>query len=110
MMNPTKGRIVYYYDPAVRPLDHPDYERAAIVTHVHEDGSTVDLTVFGGFPAGPFTTGRVPRHQEDQVTVEGPFWNWMPYQVQKAKAGDHNSESAEPRPQGAGTADHGLAQ
>ena len=43
------------------------------------------------------TVGRVVYFNNGTGDSAGK-WDWMPYQKQKAEYGNHNSESAEPRP------------
>ena len=99
-MEPTVGRIVWY-----RPVPHgPHIEpQAAIVTGVHQigiEGYGLDLCVF--VPGGPVIHPvRVPLLGGEDARAsdyQGSYCQWMPYQVAKAAAGDHASESAEPRP------------
>ena len=83
MLNPTVGRVVYY-NTGVNIL-------AAIISWVWSD-TCVNLMVID--PYGN-TSGKTRVYNG-----QGPYeWDWMPYQKQKAANGDHNSESAEPRPQ-----------
>ena len=81
-MTPTVGRIVYYKNNVK--------EQAAIITEVWSD-RCVNLTVFNG-------NGNVEYHTSVVRGYGSGQWDWMPYQKAKAEAGDHNSESAEPRP------------
>ena len=84
MMKPTIGRVVYYNNNGI-------YQGAAIIAYVHTD-ECVNLMVIdqNGNPSG--------RTNVMNGTWAGQ-WDWMPYQKVKAEAGDHNSESAEPRPE-----------
>ncbi len=86
-MKPTVGRVVYYHE---RSGDFTAV-RAAIIAAVHSD-ECVSLMVIdpSGYPVGRTSI------MKGSATGE---WDWMPYQKEKAKAGDHNSESAEPRPE-----------
>lgn len=70
-MTPTVGRIVYYTD-ALRHI------RAAIVTNVHYDHSTLDLSVF--WPDRMEFRQNV-KHDEDH---SAKTWDWMPYQKGKS--------------------------
>ena len=84
-MQPTVGRVVYYQEPGMS-----DQPCCALIVYVWPDG-TVNLVAFG-------------RNGDSRVAISVPRgagpcqWDWMPYQKQKATAGDHNSQSAEPRP------------
>ena len=82
-MKPTVGRVVYYNDG-------PNH-LASIITKVWSENS-VNLVIFG-------TDGK----SESGIKITNGQrlgqWDWMPYQKEKAAAGDHNSESAEPRPE-----------
>lgn len=86
-MKPTVGRVVYYRDHEMS-----DQPCAAQIAYVHSD-DVVNLSVLDRFGV---------QHSRTSISRgEGNYqWDWMPYQVQKAKAGDPNSESAEPRPEG----------
>jgi len=83
-MTPTVGRVVYYNEGA-------EQYRAAIIAYVWSD-TMVNLMIID--PDGnPYSRTSVSQGPDVQ------HWDWMPYQKQKAAAGDHNSESAEPRPE-----------
>ena len=86
MMVPTVGRIVYYNQGT---LEDPKL-LASVISFVWSE-ETVNLMVIdpNGVPTGK--TSILHGSGSNQ-------WDWMPYQKQKASAGDHNSESAEPRP------------
>ena len=81
MMTPTVGRVVYYNDNGSM--------RAAIIAHVWSE-NCVNLMVCdqNGNPSGRTSVAKGTGMYQ---------WDWMPYQKAKAEAGDHNSESAEPR-------------
>ena len=85
-MKPTVGRVVYYNN-------NSEHQSAAIIAYVHTDES-VNLMVIdqNGNPSGRTSVMRGAGAYQ---------WDWMPYQKAKAEAeaGDHNSESAEPRPE-----------
>ena len=86
MMSPTVGRVVYYNqgtkeDPKLL---------ASIIAFVWSE-SMVNLMAID--PNG----NPVSKTSVAQGTGAGN-WDWMPYQKSKAEAGNHNSESAEPRP------------
>lgn len=86
MMVPTVGRVVYYN----QGTGESPKLLAAIIAWVWSE-TVVNLMVIdpNGVPHGqtsiPYGAG-------------GNQWDWMPYQKSKAAAGDHTSESAEPRP------------
>lgn len=82
MMNPTVGRIVYYKNGT--------QIHAGIITYVWAE-NCVNLALFDA-NGNSYNKTSVLNGQNDGQ------WDWMPYQKQKASAGDHNSESAEPRP------------
>lgn len=102
MIQPTVGRVVWF-----RPAEN-DYRvtadvpianepLAAIVAKVHGD-RLVNLCVIDQLGRS-HARQNVPLLQDDDAKPdEGCFCCWMPYQKQKAAAGDGNSESAEPRP------------
>ena len=83
MMKPTVGRVVYYNDGGDQP-------RASLIVYVWSE-TMVNLVQFdpNGTP--------LSRTSVNQGSAQG-HWDWMPYQKDKAAKGDHNSESAEPRP------------
>lgn len=85
MMTPTVGRVVYYNqgtkaDPKLL---------ASIISCVWNE-NMVNLMVID--PNGNPSSKTIIINGD-----ESGQWNWMPYQKQKAEAGNHNSESAEPR-------------
>ena len=84
MMVPTVGRVVYYNQQGTL--------LASVIAWVWSE-TTVNLMIID---QNGYTNGKtsVPRGSDDGQ------WDWMPYQKQKAEAGNHNSESAEPRPGG----------
>lgn len=87
MLTPTVGRIVYYRDSELS-----DQPCAAMVVYVYKnDPDVLNLVVWDR------VAFMVPRVGVRRGQAEGQ-WDWMPYQKEKAAAGDHNSESAEPRP------------
>lgn len=87
MMKPTIGRIVHYQLTERRILP-------AIITAVHSE-ECINLQVFGDPSSGdPNVIGRTSVVRGERIGE----WDWMAYQKEKAAAGDHNSESAEPRP------------
>jgi len=86
MMKPTVGRVVYYNEGT---KEHPK-PLASIIAYVGP--SYVNLMVIAG---DGLTSGKT----SVEHGAEGGQWDWMPYQKEKAAAGDHNSESAEPRPE-----------
>ena len=88
-MNPTVGRVVYFNngtqgDPKLL---------ASIVSWVWSE-TVVNLMVIdpNGNPLSKTSVARA------SVGDSAGKWDWMPYQKQKAESGNHNSESAEPRP------------
>ena len=86
MMVPTVGRVVYYNQGTVE-----DPKRLASVIAWVWSETLVNLMVIdpNGVPSGKTSVS---------WGSGGGQWDWMPYQKQKAAVGDHNSESAEPRP------------
>lgn len=88
MMKPTVGRVVYFNEGT---KDEPRL-LASIVVKVHDIEDLVNLRVFDDMG------GASPRLNVSRGS-ESDQWDWMPYQKQKAAAGDNNSESAEPRPE-----------
>lgn len=112
MMEPTIGRVVHLYLNGARPKTWNGQNVAqlpaadhfiALVSYVHprkpEAEHEINVAAFDHF-GQPFTVNGIPLVAPDtQMPPNGmPFARWMPYQVSKAARGDHNSESAEPRP------------
>lgn len=96
MITPTVGRIVLYHPRGEKVATVNDQPVPAIVTAVWSE-RCVNLAVFdaNGSHVGPGRTS-VRLVQPDDDVPEGPYCEWMPYQVKK----DHGSESGE---KGAGT-------
>lgn len=82
MIKPTIGRVVWFHEAFVP--DQPQQPRAAIVCYVHGD-NCVNLAVFdqNGVPSGHTS---VFLRQEGVEAPNGPFCEWMPYQIGQAKA------------------------
>jgi len=104
MMEPTVGRIVYYYGNGLKDqalsITHPDQPYAAIIVAVNKD-KTVNLCVFDCIGVTHCITNiELIQPNYHQPNKGRDFCTWMPYQIEKASMGDHNSESAEPRPAG----------
>lgn len=87
MIKPTVGRIVWYRDhqPGL------DYQPcAAIVTYVHSD-RLVNLSVFDcDGEHRPHTS--VTLVQENDPVPNGPYCEWMPYQIGQAKKHEESSK------------------
>lgn len=96
VIQPTVGRIVWFRQMTAGVFPGSDGACAAIVTHVHSD-RLVNLCVFDG-NGGTHPRTSVTLVQEGDPKPQHMHCEWMPYQKQKAAAGDHNSESAEARP------------
>ena len=86
MMVPTVGRVVYYNQGTEGNLKL----LASVIAWVWSE-TIVNLLVID--PNGVSSGKTSVSHG-----VGGGQWDWMPYQKQKAELGNHNSESAEPRP------------
>lgn len=87
MIEPTVGRVLWYY-PAARDniIQNNPEPLAAIVVHVHSD-ICVNLTVFD---ANGLTQNRVSVTlvQPGEITPDTSYCTWMPFQVaQAAKQG-----------------------
>ena len=89
MIQPTVGRIVWYRANGDMPIGVGPEPRAAMVTCVHSD-RRVNLAIFGVNGEYYSRTGITLVQPEDECP-EGPWCQWMPYQVKK----DHGSESGE---------------
>lgn len=96
MIKPTVGRVVWFYPSGSNATFQP---LAAIVAHVWSD-TCVNLAIFdaNGVPMPKPPTSVLLVQEGNEVPSGGHYCCWMPYQVQKARTGDQNSESAEPRP------------
>jgi hypothetical protein len=97
MISPSIGRIVWLYLRGKTQLQAKEQPHAAIVAYVHSD-TLINVAYFDSNGLHQRAAG-VRLLQEGEEAPGTPFCAWMPYQQEKAKAGDHNSESAEPRPQ-----------
>jgi len=90
MIQPTVGRIVWFYPPANQlPEAHPGHPLAAIITAVWSD-EMVNLAVFDGNGSSHSYTS-VPLVQPEATAPGLPYCQWMPYQVKK----EYGSESGE---------------
>lgn len=69
---PSVGRIVHYQSYGTPKGEYKPLPRAAVVTEVDEDGSTVGLCVLN--PTGQFFNQHVPF----SVDPEPGHWNWPP--------------------------------
>lgn len=69
---PSVGRIVHYQSYGTPKGEYKPLARAAVVTEVDEDGSTVGLCVLN--PTGQFFNQHVPF----SPTPEPGYWNWPP--------------------------------
>ena len=102
-MVPTVGRVVHFYpngDGAIlqRRRVRGDTPWVGFICDVGDK-----LINVAGFDLDgmPFSCPGVKLITPGEEVCPGPgraYAAWMPYQVQKATGGDHNSESAEPRP------------
>ena len=79
MIEPTVGRVLWYR-PGGSMTDQPC---AALVAFVH-NSRMVNLTVFdhNGNQEGRTS---IPLRQEEDSIPQGPFCEWMPYQIDQAK-------------------------
>lgn len=86
MIQPTIGRVVWFYPAATDPLHKPGYDepRAAIVTRVWSD-RMVNLVVFD--PDGnAHARTSVYLIQPDDPPTAANHCRWMPYQIGQARA------------------------
>lgn len=106
MMEPTIGRIVHLHlngCTSLSPLpitNSPDVPFQATIVYVWDAG-LVNLAYHDHNGNPGRLTSVAMLHPGDTYPPCGggdPYATWMPYQVAKAGGGDHNSESAEPRP------------
>lgn len=89
MIEPTIGRVVYYFEGNVNPGEPAEVPQAATIAYVH-DTRMVNLSVVNhsGFQSGMTSIVLV---QPGDGLPSGPRCEWMPYQVKK----DTGSESGE---------------
>lgn len=79
MIKPTVGRIVWYRTGA--PTQEAPW--AAIVTYVHDDRH---INIIGFDPMShSFPAHYLTLCQENEPRPEGPYAEWMPYQIGQAK-------------------------
>lgn len=101
-ITPTVGRVVHFIPKAEKYAFGYAFvagrPHAALVTAVHGD-RCVNLAAFDANGKTYGFTSVTLRQPEDAVPEYGDYCEWMPYQTNKAAAGNNNSESAEPRPQ-----------
>ena len=71
-MTPTVGRIVHYHSYGTPGGEFQPLPRAAIVTQVHANGSTVGLCAVN--PTGLFFHPECPYSEEPKPG----HWNWPP--------------------------------
>lgn len=83
MIQPTIGRVVWYWPRLRNPGTQSSQPQAAIVTWVHSD-VLVNLVVFdaNGRPSGRTS---VELYQGQPDRPDGEYCEWMPYQVGQAK-------------------------
>ena len=72
---PTVGRIVHYHSYGTPGGEFKPEPRAAIVTHVNDDG-TIDLCAVN--PTGLFFNRNVSMGGPDGATPQPGCWNWPP--------------------------------
>lgn len=97
MITPTVGRVVWFHQGTSGIFPGSEGACAAIVAHVWGD-RMINLCVIDANGNTHARTSVPLVHDGDEKPASGFCCEWMPYQKQKAAAGDHNSESAEPRP------------
>lgn len=83
MIEPTVGRIVWYYPAGKAQLEPGRQPCAAVIAHVH-NSRLVNLTFFDG--AGcTYPAMSVPLAQDEtERPDDGHFCEWMPYQKGQA--------------------------
>lgn len=77
VIQPTVGRIVWFYDPALT-----DKVMGAMIAAVNDDG-TVNLMVSTTFGT-PMSAMMVQLVQAGERTPQGRYCTWMPYQIGQA--------------------------
>lgn len=88
VINPTVGRVVWFYpggDHGLGDFHYSDSTKpcAALVAHVIDD-HTVTLAVFDQ-TGRTYSCQRVPLVQAGEVGPNGNYCAWMPYQIGQAK-------------------------
>ncbi len=90
MIQPTIGRVVWFY-----PYGHKDGDQplAAIVAHVWSD-ACVNLAIFdaNGAPLQNPPTSVLLIQDENEVPSGGHYCTWMPYQRGQAAKADQQEE------------------
>lgn len=89
-IEPVNGRIVRFHPgPDIDVIQNDQTQPlAAIVTHVHMDG-TINITVFPSFGDTGSLTSLTLRQPGDIAPSDGKgYCDWMPYQVGQAKKTD----------------------
>jgi len=89
MIKPTVGRVVYFYDNS-----NPN-PQAAIIAAVHTD-TCINAAIFdsNGIPLTyPPRSIRLVQPGEERPP-EGPFCEWMPYQVKKPTGSESGEKAA----------------
>jgi len=70
--NPTIGRAVHYQSYGSPGGEHKSEPRAATITSIHADGTTVSLFVMT--PTGTFHNATTPYSE----TPKAGHWSWPP--------------------------------
>jgi len=96
VISPTVGRVVWFRQMTPGVFPGSDGVCAALVAKVWHD-RLVNLCVIDENGNTHSRTSVVLVQEGDEAPTH-QHCAWMPYQLSKAKAGDPNSESAEPRP------------
>lgn len=81
MINPTVGRVVWYYPVGSNPAVGQPH--AALVAHVWSD-TCVNLVVFNA-NGKPYNVTSALLYQEGNPKPDSGYCEWMPYQVGQAK-------------------------
>jgi hypothetical protein len=81
MIQPTVGRVLWYYDGQHEPGDQP---KAATIAHVCATGDHVNIGFLAGNGAHGHETG-VFLYQGEGERPERNFCEWMPYKIGQAK-------------------------
>jgi len=84
MINPTIGRVVWYYRHGKTQFDANEQAEAAIIAYVHSE-TMVNLLVIDP-DAVQHTRNSVFLYQGEGDRPDTAYAEWMPFQIGQAKA------------------------
>ncbi len=83
MIQPSIGRVVWFWPAKERDAPKPEQPNAALVVYVHGD-RMVNLTVFDSNGGSRGVTSVTLLQDDDTPSDLGRFARWMPYQLGQA--------------------------